>query len=402
MNTKRSLVPFFCIVVIFNMAASFAHPVTPTLIVERGLDSSMFGVALAAMMTANFLFSPLWGKLCGYMPTKRIMLICGVGYAIGQAIFGAAQTELQVVGGRMFAGIFTGGMFTAFSNYVINTTPDLKQRGQNLTITVTIQNVAGAMGYFVGGMLGLISVEASFIAQIITLASAGLLFFFICMDDTPFKHKPEKALTLKEANPFAAFGAAKNFMTPMLALIFLIVAVGGIGQNSFEQVFNYYIKDQFGLSSAYNGIFKAAIAVVSLVANSTICLYLIRRTNINLTFLPIMVGSTIALGAILFFDTLVPFVIVDITFFAFNAVRLPLLQNISASMSTPETSNSIMGFYQSMNSLGGIFGALFAGLIYDFNPLYPFMLAFAAFVVATAVSFIYVGKYKAAHKQEAK
>ena len=44
------------------------------------------------------------------------MLICGIGYAVGQAIFGAAQTELQVVGGRMFAGIFTGGMFTCFSN----------------------------------------------------------------------------------------------------------------------------------------------------------------------------------------------------------------------------------------------------------------------------------------------
>ena len=69
----------------------------------------MFGVALAAMMTMNFCFSPFWGKLCGYIPTNRIMLICGIGYAIGQMIFGAAQSELMVVGGRMFAGIFTGG-----------------------------------------------------------------------------------------------------------------------------------------------------------------------------------------------------------------------------------------------------------------------------------------------------
>ena len=69
---KNRLMPFFLIIFFFNMAASFAHPVTPTLIVERNLDSSMFGVALAAMMTMNFLFSPFWGKLCGYIPTKRI------------------------------------------------------------------------------------------------------------------------------------------------------------------------------------------------------------------------------------------------------------------------------------------------------------------------------------------
>ena len=305
-----------------------------------------------------------------------------------------ATTEIQVVGGRLFAGIFTGGMFTSFSNYVINTSSDARERGQNLTIMVTIQNVAGAMGYFVGGMLGLISVEAAFVAQSITLAVAGVLFFIICMDDTPFKHKPEKPLSIKEANPFSAFAAARKFMTPMLGLIFAIVAISAIGQNSFEQCFNYYIKDQFGLSSAYNGIFKAAIAVVSLASNAFIGMRLQKKTDTNVSFLPIMACCTVPLCAILLFDTLVPFVAVDIIFFAFNAVRMPLLQNMAAMRTTPENSNSVMGFYQSMNSLGGIFGALFAGLIYSTNPIYPFVLAAAAFLIALGFSVVYVNRYK--------
>ena len=394
MKQNKRLLLFFAVMVMFNMAASFAHPVTPTLIVERQLDSSMFGVALAAMMTVSFLLSPFWGKLCGYIPTKRVMLICAIGYSIGQVIFGMATTEVQVVGGRLFAGIFTGGMFTSFSNYVINTSSDARERGQNLTIMVTIQNVAGAMGYFVGGMLGLISVEAAFVAQSITLAVAGVLFFIICMDDTPFKHKPEKPLSIKEANPFSAFAAAKTFMTPMLGLVFAIVAIAGIGQNSFEQCFNYYIKDQFGLSSAYNGMFKAAIAVVSLASNAFIGMRLQKKTDTNVSFLPIMACCTVPLCAILLFDTLVPFVAVDIIFFAFNAVRMPLLQNMAAMRTTPENSNSVMGFYQSMNSLGGIFGALFAGLIYSTNPIYPFVLAAAAFLIALGFSVVYVNRYK--------
>ena len=72
---KGNLIVFFCIQACFSMAASFAHPVTPTLIIERHLDSSMFGVALATMMTVNFLFAPFWGKMCSYIPTKTIMLI---------------------------------------------------------------------------------------------------------------------------------------------------------------------------------------------------------------------------------------------------------------------------------------------------------------------------------------
>ena len=70
----KKMLTFLIICLIFNMAASFAHPVTPTLIVERGLDSSVFGTALAAMQTTMFLFSPLWGKLCNYVSTKKIII----------------------------------------------------------------------------------------------------------------------------------------------------------------------------------------------------------------------------------------------------------------------------------------------------------------------------------------
>ena len=54
----------------------------------------------------------------------------------------------------------------------------------------------------------------------------------------------------------------------------------------------------------------------------------------------------------------------------------------------------MMGFYQSMNSLGGIFGALFAGLIYAQGPMLPFILAFVAFGISTVIGFIYMAKYK--------
>ena len=271
---------------------------------------------------------------------------------------------------------------------------EIKQRGKNLTVLVTIQNVCGAIGYFVGGMLGVLSVEVTFFAQCVLLAFVGIYMFMMCKDDTPYKHKPKERLTIKEVNPFRAMIAVREFTTPMLALLFLIVAIAGIGQNSFEQCFNYYIKDQFQLSSAYNGIFKAIIASITLICNSTVCLWMLKKTNTNVTFLPVIGLSTVVLGAILLFDTVVPFVVVDVLFFTLNAIRLPLLQNLCASRATPENSNAIMGFYQAMTSMGGIFGALFAGLIYNANPVYPFWLAFVAFFVVSLLSVSYVRKYK--------
>jgi len=364
----KKMMTFFVILALFNIAASFAHPVTPTLIVERNLDSSVFGTALAAMQTTMFLFSPFWGNLCNYMPTKKILFICSIGYAIGQMIFGAAQNEMMVFAGRMFAGCFTSGCFTAFSNYVVNTS-SLEKRSTNLTTMVTIQTVSGALGYFIGGFLGLISVEASFIAQVITLITCAILFLLLCLDDSPYKTKPSKPLSLSDANPFNAFIKAKTFMTPMLAILFVIIAVSGIGYNAYEQSFNYFIKDQFSLNSAYNGTIKVIIAALTMFFNSTLCIYLQTKTDINKTFLPIMLVCTTLVGSAICIQSQLPFMAIYILYNGFNAVRTPLLQSLVASRANKENSNTVMGFYQSMNSLGSIFGAAFAGIIYNANPL---------------------------------
>ncbi len=392
---QKKLILFFIICAIFNMAASFAHPVTPTLIVERNLDSSMFGVAFAAMMSMYFLFSPFWGKLCDYIPLHYVLLICCSGYAAGQVIFAMAQSEALVVGGRMFAGVFTGGAYTAMANFTAHHSEDPAQRGRNFVILSTVQSVCSAVGYFIGGMLGLISVETAFLAQIVLLAGSGVLWAIFCRTDGEYQPKANQPLRLKDVNPFAAFLSARHFVTPLMALVFAITAISAIGQNSYEQCFNYYIKDQYGMSSAYNGIFKAAIAGLTLFLNMTVSLYLQKRTDINKTFLYILMICTVLVGSILFQPSRVWFIAVYIIYSSVMVLRLPLLQTMTSNQADSSSANAAMGLYQAMISLGGIFGALFAGLIYNANPNLPFVLAFIAFLIATLIGFAYQRLYRA-------
>ncbi|MBQ2456189.1 MAG: MFS transporter [Firmicutes bacterium] len=391
--SKKKFTVYLVGVILTSIAANLVHPVTPTLIVERGLDSSMFGVALAAMQVIYFLFAPFWGRLCDYIPTRTVILICCCGYAVGQLIFGSAQTEAQVVGGRMFAGIFCGGVFTAFLNYIVNTS-DPETRSAKIIAYSTANNVSNAVGYFVGGMLGLVSVEFAFGTQVVMLIGCGIFFRFLCIDDTPFKHKPEHPLTFKDANPFGVFISAKSFMTGTLLLLFITVAIGNLGQTAYEQVFNYYIKDQLGLSSAYNGIFKAIIAALTFLVNSTIVMKVIKKTDTNLSIIPVLVASIVPLALVFVVKDVVPFAICDIVFFVLAAVRMTMFQNIFAGKGTPETSNRVMGFFQSMTALGGIFGAFFAGIMYKTDPMSPFALALAAVTISAALALIYAARYK--------
>ena len=54
---KNKLLMFFIINGLFNLAANYAHPITPTVIKNLQLGDYMFGVAFGAMMGLNFLFS---------------------------------------------------------------------------------------------------------------------------------------------------------------------------------------------------------------------------------------------------------------------------------------------------------------------------------------------------------
>lgn len=393
METKQksnNITLFFVATIVFNMAASFAHPVTPTLIQEYHLNDYMFGVALAVMQCAYFLMSPFWGKLNNYIASRKSMLICCLGYAVGQALFGMARTESMVIFARVFAGMFTGGAFTSFLTYIVNTSSDM-ERGRNLTIFATIQTVAGAFGYFVGGFLGEVSLNVTFAAQTACLALAGIAFFFICRDDRPADAgKIEPKRLVREANPFAAFVACRHFMTVLFAVLFASACLYNLGYTAFEQCFNYYIKDALGLTSKYNGLIKGVIGFVSLAVNATICMWIIKKTNVRRSIVLVLGLGAVAITGVVFADSTLPFMGISVLFYAIYAVSLPLLQDLVARRAAHTTdSNLVMGFFNSTRSLGGIVGSLCAGFLYSSSPKSPFVFAAIALALSTLCALIY-------------
>lgn len=377
MNYKTRFALFFAGMILFQMAANFAHPVTPTIIQDLHLPDYMFGLMLAAMQLTNFLFSPFWGKMNLSISSRQTLLICCAGYGVAQLGFACATTQSMILLARVLAGFFVGGIFVSFLTYVINTARP-EDQAKYLTYSATIQAVCGAFGYLVGGVLGEFSIRGTFFLQAGCLVLSGILFRLVCEPDGNQKQVSLKAVA-KEANPLKAFADGKHFMNLAFVMLFAVNILMNFANTGFDQVFNYYLKDQLGLTSSYNGVIKAAVGLISFVFNMTLCLWIIRKTDTKLSITVLMGLCTLAAVGTLVLPQIWLFIALSVFVYAGYSVSLPVLQHMVAVQADPAQKNLVMGFYNATKSLGSIIGSLMAGFLYAVHTKLPFGVVAVAY-----------------------
>lgn len=372
---------------LYFIVANFAHPITPTFIQNLGLNDYMFGVAFAAMALTNFLFSPFWGKLASNVGSTRIISFGFIGYAIAQGIFGLATTEAGIVVGRLLAGLFNGAIIVNQMIYIMDNST-LENRGRNLAISATITSVVSPFGYLIGGVLGDYSIPLTFTIQVIGLLIVGIINWFV-LDDKPIKDKQPLKELVKDSNPVRIVIDAKSLLTPVLISFFVVAIATSFASISYDQSFNYFIKDQYGFPPSYNGFLKAIVGFITLIANSTICMWLLRKTDINKSIIYVLSICLAMMISIVMINDIVPFIIINVIFFGFNAVYLPLMQSILAKFNRSEGSGGVLvGMFNSMRSFGMVGGSLFAGFIYTVGPKLAFVFSGVAFFVSVVFAYI--------------
>ncbi len=388
MKYKHRFLLFFAAMILFNLAANFAHPVTPTIIQELQLPDYMFGLMLAAMMGSQFLLSPFWGKANAVISSRQTLLICCTGYGVAQLGFAYAETQGMILLVRVLAGIFVGGIFVSFLTYIINRA-NPEDQAKFLTWSATIQAVFGAFGYLVGGILGEFSIRGTFLLQAAALTGAGLLFRFACLPDCQQTEKVSMRRLLRDSSPIQAFLDGRQFMDGAFALLFTLNILMNFGNTGFDQVFNYYLKDQLGLTSSYNGIIKAAVGLISFVSNMTLCLWIIRRTNTKRSMVVLASFCALASFGALLIPELKLYILCSVLVYAGYSVSLPVLQHLAAERADPLQKNLVMGFYNATKSLGSIMGSLLAGFLYSAHEKLPFLVVAVVYSLSVLIAWRY-------------
>ncbi|UJF16618.1 MFS transporter [Jeotgalibaca sp. MA1X17-3] len=273
-KTKKSLIIFHIITILQGVSNNLAHPVTPAFINNLKLRDSMFGTAYASMALGIFLFSLFWGELSSRIKKSTILLITLLGYSFAQYLFMSSTTELSVITSRFLAGIFSGGFQVSQLNYLVSQSK-AEDRGYQLTLSSIFITAAATMGYFVGGFVGDVSIFLAFQIQIVMCVIVGLSYFFFLNRTETIEVR--QAFEIKKLNPFKSLVNVKGLLVPAIIMLMVSVFMSYLAITSFDQTFNYYVRDVFNFPPSYNGVLKMGTGLVGIIANFTISMYLIKK-----------------------------------------------------------------------------------------------------------------------------
>lgn len=383
---KVSIFRLYLLVFLYSLIANFAHPVTPTFIKMLGLHDYMFGLAFACMAFTNFLFSPFWSKMANKFGAGKVFAAAFIGYGAMQLCFGLSTMEWQICLARMVGGFFISAISVSQLIYIIKNS---ENSGKDLAILASLSAVVSPFGYLIGGFIGDFSVVGTFVIQSVGLVLVGFLGMIILGDSKT----EETSFTLAEINPLAHFVESGDLIRSFVLIFLIMVTVSSFASTCYEQCFNYYIKDQFNFPSSYNGILKAGVGFIALLANSLITIRLL-KTNTFRTITYVFGLLFIMLMAVIFTEDMIPFIIVNVVFFGCNSIYLPLLQDMITKRNK-ERSNEVVGLYNATKAIGMVIGSLFAGFIYAYGPKLSFVFSAAAFFICIFLSILHARKANA-------
>ena len=367
-----------------GIGANLAHPITPAYLSSLDFPSTMFGIVFAAMSFTNFAFSPFWGIMSRYVKAKTLLLIGGLGYALGQFIFGFSANPYIIVMARFISGAFVSALFVGTGLYVV-TFSKPEEKSRNITKMVTIFSVFGTMGFFLGGYIGDFSLKLPFIIQVIVLVSVGLLYY-VCLEDNEVEEKMDLKRVLSSSNPLLK---TDSTLSKTLVLNFLIVFLVSSASTSLTQSFSYFVDDALSLPSSMNGYTKGMVGILSLLFNFTIAMRIVKSKQIEKQMLRLFgFIAFLLIPVIVFRSSASGFMIFGVIAMSFDTLPVSLLQGRTMAYASSNAQGEMVGYHNTMKSLGMILGSLVAGWIYAFQNIAPFMMSFLLYLVAIAMSLV--------------
>jgi DHA1 family multidrug resistance protein-like MFS transporter len=387
-TTRKNVAILSFSLVVVTLGFGMIIPIFPFYIDKLGASGSDLGLLIATAALLEFLCAPIWGSLSDRAGRKPILVIGMVGYGLSSLLFGLSTQLWMLYASRALSGLLSSATSATAMAYISDSTSE-EDRGGGIGMLGAAMGLGLIVGPGLGGWLGSGSLAMPFFAAAGLALVALALIVLLLPESLPGEARQRAAVqTIQFGNLWRALWSPIGIL---LALLFLV----SFGLTNFEAVFGLYAAGRLGYGPERVGVILVVVGVASTLGKAALIGPVTRRWGEAATIKASTLASSAGFGVLLLANSY-PTVLLATGLFILSKtfLRTALLSLASRRASVGQAQDNavgqgaVMGLGNSFINLGRIVGPIWAGRIFDVNPVYPYLsgavIMFAGFVVALA------------------
>jgi DHA1 family multidrug resistance protein-like MFS transporter len=351
---------------------------------KLGASGVVIGLILAAMFAVQLVTSPWWGRLSDRVGRKPVAVACTALSSASMVFYTFTDSIWGITLSRVVAG-FAAANVVAIQAYIADKSAD-GERGPAMGRIGAAISVGLIAGPFLGGQL--VQLGGSQLMGGAAAIASGLAALILLAGMSHVKPMPNP-----EAGRGPVFDLRLLSDIPNLRPFVLLATVAWFALACLEGTFGRLISRLYEFPMTElgvrftepQGVFGAIFGMESLVSfaiqgllfawiSSKLDYKAVLRLGYILQGLGLLLSPFSPTLAVLFF--------VSALFSAGGALANPTINTICSNLVPEARQGELFGMLQASRSIGFLLGPIIGGLLFDFRPQIPYVVAGAVCVVA--------------------
>lgn len=372
----------FLVILMDIIGITLLSPVAPRIVLRYSNSAVMVTMVTVLYAAGQFIAAPFLGKLSDKIGRRPVVLVSLLGQAAGYLVFAVGGAMWILLLGRLIGGITSGNLST--SNAYIADISKPEERSKNFALIATAWSIGLILGPALGGLFGQLSLVApAYIAGGISLLNAIVGFLFL-QESLPRERRDQTPLHFRDLNPvISIFQIGRK---PGLLLLLLANGIFSFAFNGINSASALFVIQKFSAATWQVSLLMISSGVAIALSNSFLIPRWMPRFGERIAGAAGLLGLALAATTIYFLPQLWLVYVLNMVFAMTSSFVFPSLATLSVEQVAHQEVGKLLGVTSAVGSLMGIFGPLWAGLVYEHVMMgSPYWMGALFFIIAAFI-----------------
>jgi DHA1 family tetracycline resistance protein-like MFS transporter len=376
MEEARKKLPIVYLTVFIDLLGfGIILPSLPYVAERYGANGLWVGAVMSAYSIAQFISSPLLGRLSDRIGRRPVLLLSLAGSAISFVLSGLAGSLGFLLFARALAGGFGGSIAAAQAVVADVTRPEERSKYMGML------GASIGVGFVVGPAIGAFFADYGFAVASYIAAGLAAVNFVAAVARLP-ETRPAVGAVARPRLSVRAFSSALKH--PSMGVILFAMLFFTFGFVSMESTFALLAQAHFGFGPEKLGYFFTYIGVIMVVVQGGLIGPITRRfgdRNVGLAGTGLALVGFLSLPDVGSHGAFVSAALLA----AGQAFVGPTLSALLSKHAYADEQGGVLGMGQSMQAIARAFGPIAAGALFDVNVHLPYWMAGALALASAAM-----------------